>query len=105
MKKKHSKLILTSEIITHVARLAHLKLTPELILSFQDQLSSVISYMSKIQSVNTDGVPLTSQVTKLTNVWREDKIDEDRMFTQAQALQNAKKSKNGYFVVKAIFSE
>ncbi len=66
------------------------------------QLSSVLHYMSKIKKLNTDNIHKTSQVTKLENVFREDEVNEARMFTQLQALANAKRVHEGYFVVNAI---
>jgi len=89
--------------VAHIAALANLQITDEQKVKFTSQLSSVLGYMAKIQSLNTEGVTETAQVTGLTNVFREDVIDEKRTFTQEEALKNAKRTYNGYFVVPAVF--
>ncbi|MFH0750020.1 MAG: Asp-tRNA(Asn)/Glu-tRNA(Gln) amidotransferase subunit GatC [Candidatus Gottesmanbacteria bacterium] len=89
--------------VAHIAALANLQITDAQKEKFSSQLSSVLGYMAKIQSLNTDGVAETAQVTGLTNVFREDIIDDKRTFTQEEALQNAKRTYNGYFVVPAVF--
>lgn len=97
--------LLSKNEVSYVAKLAKLNLPDKLLLKFSNQLSSVIDYMSKIQKLNTEKVPETAQVTGLENVFREDKIDEDRMLTQEKALSNARRKHNGYFMVDAIFEE
>ena len=89
--------------VAHIAALANLQITDVQKEKFSSQLSSVLGYMASIQSLNTDGVIETAQVTGLTNVFREDSIDEKRTFTQEEALKNAKRTYNGYFVVPAVF--
>lgn len=103
--KTSKKSQLTIEDVSHVAKLAKLNLSEKLIDKFFTQLSSVLEFMSKIQKLNTENVKETSQVTGLENVFRKDEIDNIRMFTQEQALSNAKRKHNGFFVVKAIFEE
>ena len=95
--------ILTVDDVRHVAKLANLQLTEEQIHKFRDQLTSVLGYMSKIQQLDTKDVIPTAQVTGLENVFRDDIVEESRMLTQEQALSNAKRTYNGYFVVDAVF--
>lgn len=102
---KKSSNIITVEEVKHLAKLANLNLTAEQLNKIPRELSSVIDYMSKIQSLNTTGVIETSQVTGLENIFREDEIEKKRMFSQEEALSNAKDTYNGYFKVKAIFDE
>lgn len=94
---------ISSSDVQKVASLANLKLTEKQIQMFAQQLSSVIGYVSKIQKLDTSNVPETSQVTGSENVFREDEIDAGRMLTQEEALSNAKRAYNGFFVVKALF--
>lgn len=96
---------LTTDDVLHIAKLAHLPLTKEQIAKLPDQLTSVIGYMSKIQSLETAHVVETAQVTGLENVMREDVVDKDRMLTQEEALFNAKATHNGYFMVDAVLEE
>ncbi|OIO14677.1 Asp-tRNA(Asn)/Glu-tRNA(Gln) amidotransferase GatCAB subunit C [Candidatus Gottesmanbacteria bacterium CG11_big_fil_rev_8_21_14_0_20_37_11] len=93
------------EEVKHLAKLANLTLTDKQLEKIPKELSSVINYMSKIKTLNTSHIVETSQVTCLENVFREDEIEEERMFTQEEVLSNAKDTHNGYFKVKAIFDE
>ena len=94
---------LSNEEVLHLAKLARLTLTDAQVDIFSEQLSSVLSYMSKIQKLATKGVKETTQVTGISNVMREDIVDSSRTFTQEEALENAKESRNGYFVVDSVF--
>lgn len=94
---------LTKKDVLHVAKLANLQLSDEQVKKFEKQLSSVIDYVSKIQELNTKGVKETSQTTGLENVFREDKVETERVLSQEEALGNAKKTYNGFFVVKFVF--
>lgn len=96
-------LTLTIDQVRHVATLAYLVLTDEQLETFRVQISSVLDYVSKIQQLDTDHVVETSQVTGLENVFREDMVDEKTMLSQDEALSQAKKTHNGYFVVPAVF--
>ena len=93
---------LTKKDTLQVASLAKLELTPNEVDKFTTQLTKVVDYISHLDEVNTKGVEPTAQTTNLTNVVREDKIDETRVLTQAEALSGTDKTKNGYFVVNAI---
>lgn len=94
---------ISSPDVQKVAALANLKLTEKQIQKFAQQLSSVIGYVSKVQKLDTSSVPETSQVTGSENVFREDEVDAGRMLTQEEALSNAKRTHNGFFVVNALF--
>ena len=103
--KPAKKNILTPDLIKHIALLANLKISQDKLAKLLPQLTSVLDYMSKIQNLNTDNTSSTSQVTGLENVFREDEIEKDRILSQKDVLVNAKKTYQGYFVVKAIFAE
>ena len=94
---------LNQSVIEKVAKLANLVLSASQKQTFTQQLSSVIGYVSKIQKLDTSRQSETSQVTGLENVFREDEVDVGRMLTQEAALSNAKRTHNGFFVVKALF--
>lgn len=88
--------------ITHVARLANLIVPSDQEQKFSKQLADIIAFVSKLQKIQTKNVQPTAQVTGLTNVYREDVVNTSRMLTQEQALANANKTHNGYFVVPAV---
>lgn len=96
---------LTARDIAHIAKLAQLPLTEEQTEELRKQVGITVSYVSQIQQLETGDSEETSQVTGLENVFREDVIESKRTFTQEQALANAKRTHNGFFVVDAVFHE
>lgn len=89
--------------VNYVAQLANLKPTPTQFQKLQAQLPAILEYVNRIQQLNTDSIAETSQVTGLTNIVREDRVDSNRMLSQKEALSNANATPKGYFVVKSIF--
>ena len=94
---------LTENDVKHVANLAKLNLNEEDLKNFKRQLTEIVDFVSKLEEVDTKGVSPTSQVTGAENVFREDKTEKS--LSQDEALSNAKRKHNSYFVVKAIFEE
>ncbi|MBI3887999.1 Asp-tRNA(Asn)/Glu-tRNA(Gln) amidotransferase subunit GatC [Candidatus Microgenomates bacterium] len=86
-----------------IAKLANLPIKSTEEGTFTKQLESILDIVSKLQKVATANIVPTAQVTGQVNVFRDDEIDVARMFSQEQALSNAKQQKNGFFVVPAIF--
>jgi aspartyl-tRNA(Asn)/glutamyl-tRNA(Gln) amidotransferase subunit C len=86
--------------VPHVAKLANLTLTDEEIKKFDKQLAETLSYVEKLQEIDTKSIKPTSQVTGLENITREDIAKPS--LTQKQALSNTKKTHNGSFIVNAI---
>lgn len=87
--------------ITHVAKLANLSLNDNEKEKFESQLTSVLSYIERLNEVDTKNVEETSQVTGLENVLREDEARPS--LPQNTALSQAPTSHNGFFAVKGIF--
>jgi len=96
---------LTKEEVLHLAKLANLTLNEEEIALYQAQLSDIIGYVEKLNSVDTNNVEPVEQLTELTNVNREDTSSDKLSLSQTQALQNTKSTKDGYIRVEAIFDE
>jgi len=86
--------------VTHIAKLADLPLAQSEKEKFGKQLSEILSYIEKLKEVDTKKVEITSQVTGLENVTREDEAKPS--LSQNEALSNAKSQHNGLFKVKAI---
>lgn len=99
MIKKNLKL--TIEEVKHIAVLARLKLRPKELKKLRKQLSEIIDFVGQLSRVETKEVIPTSQVTGFENVFREDIVRPS--LSQDEALANAPRKHEGYFVVKAIF--
>jgi aspartyl-tRNA(Asn)/glutamyl-tRNA(Gln) amidotransferase subunit C len=76
----------TPETVDHVARLAHLTLTPEERESFARQLGEVLAYAESIQALDTAGVEPMSHAAAET-VFRPDvprpSLERDRLLGAA----------------------
>jgi len=96
-----NKNVLTADQVRRIAQLAKLPLEAASVNVLAAQLTSILDLVNKLHEVDTTSVPVTSQVTGLVNVFREDEITPS--LTQKQALANAKRTHKGFFVVPAIF--
>lgn len=93
---------LSTATVKHVAQLANLSLTEEELKDFTRQLSETINYVNQLEEIDTTGIVPTPQVTGKSNGFRKDEITPG--LTQEQALANAPKSHNGFFVAKISWS-
>jgi aspartyl-tRNA(Asn)/glutamyl-tRNA(Gln) amidotransferase subunit C len=91
---------ISEEDVKKVARLARIKLTPDEVKKFQQELSSILEYVNQINEVDTSGVEFSSH-TDLTNVYRKDTTEES--LTREEATANREDStKDGYFTIKSV---
>ena len=89
--------------VKKVAKLANLKLEARDEKKFEKQLNEIVSYVEKLNEVDTKGVEITSQVTGLENVTREDTPSPS--LNQEEALSGTKSKHNGLFKVDAILED
>ncbi len=94
---------LTIQEVEHIAELAKLQLTEEEKALYREQLSAILDYANKLQSVDTTDIPQTSTVLSLANVMRED--EPAPSLSQEVALSNASKTEDGFFRVPAVLEE
>lgn len=91
---------LTKELITHIAELAHLKLTDEEIKKFQKELSQILDYVNQLNEVDTSNVEPLHHPLLLMNVFREDKVKKS--IEREKALKNAPDSTDEFFKVPKV---
>lgn len=89
--------------VGQIAKLANLPLKSEETQKLEKQLSETLSYVEKLNLVNTQSVEPTSQVTGLENVTRKDNVTPS--LSQDEVLMNTKSQHNGFFKVKAVLTE
>ncbi len=65
---------LSTEDVLKLARLSRLSLVEVEIVSFQNEINEILSYVEVLQTVDVEGLEPTIQVTGLQNVMREDKL-------------------------------
>lgn len=92
---------LTIEDVRKVAHLARLRLDAAELEQMRSQLSSILDYMDMLNEVDVTDVPITAQVTDLTNVARPDQVTSH--LPVEAALANAPDRVGNYFRVKAVF--
>ncbi|RMG71961.1 MAG: Asp-tRNA(Asn)/Glu-tRNA(Gln) amidotransferase subunit GatC [Nitrospirae bacterium] len=86
--------------VEHIALLARLKLTEEEKELYSGQLSHILSYIDKLNELDTTGVEPTSHVLDITNVFRDD--EPQGSITPDEALQNAPDRKGNFYRVPRI---
>ncbi|OGS24817.1 MAG: asparaginyl/glutamyl-tRNA amidotransferase subunit C [Elusimicrobia bacterium RIFOXYB2_FULL_48_7] len=86
--------------VEYVANLARLELSEQEKEKFARQLENILDYIGKLNEVNTDKVPPTSNVIDLKNVWRED--DVAHFDGNCDIVANAPEQEAGLFRVKKI---
>lgn len=88
--------------VKKLAKLANLKIKPEDEKKFEKQLSEIVTYFEKLNKVDTKDVEITSQVTGLENIMRED--NPAPSLTQKGVLSGSDSRHNGLFRVDAILN-
>jgi aspartyl-tRNA(Asn)/glutamyl-tRNA(Gln) amidotransferase subunit C len=92
---------LSMDDVQKVALLARLRLDDEEAVRMQQQLSSILDYMTMLQEVEVTDVPPTAQVTDVVNVLRPDDVRPS--LPADEALANAPAREGDYFKVKPVF--
>ena len=93
-------LILTLEQVEHIAELARLDLTPEEKARYQKQLSAILDYAARLQTLDTSSIPPTASVLPPRSVLRPDValpgLERDAL------LRNAPEAEAGQFKVPPV---
>ena len=92
---------LTKEDILKLAKLARLRLTDEEVQLYQQELSSILSYVEQLNDVDVAGLEPTYQVTGLVNVARPDVVI-DYGVAQKELLKNAPSTEGDYIKVRRM---
>lgn len=95
----------TASDVNAVAHLANIPVNDKEKETLAAGFNTVINVLDELKQIDVTGVEATHQVTGLSNVFREDEVDITRMFTQEQALSNAKRTHNGFFVVEQVLEQ
>jgi aspartyl-tRNA(Asn)/glutamyl-tRNA(Gln) amidotransferase subunit C len=94
---------ITPDVVTHLASLARIALTPEEVHSLTGELSAIVDSVAKVSEVATAEVPATSHPIPLVNVYRDDVPGVT--LTTEQALAGAPEHDGSRFQVSAILGE
>ncbi len=86
--------------VQKTAYLARLTLSEKDVVQYQNSLSSVLSLIEQIQSVNTDNVEPLANPLEMTQNLREDVVTESNQYDAF--LANAPETEAGLFLVPQV---
>ncbi len=92
--------IVSKERTERLAWLAKIELTEVEKLKFTEQLNKILDSAKLLEEVDVGGIDPTFHAIEVTNDLRDD-VEEDSM-DRKDALSNAAKTKDGYFVAPKI---
>jgi aspartyl-tRNA(Asn)/glutamyl-tRNA(Gln) amidotransferase subunit C len=88
------------ESLKKIAHLAKLEIKPEEEAALLSSMDSVLSWMEKLNIIDTDGVEPLTHIMDESNIWRED-ISVNTL-PRAEALENAPSKTQTYFKVPKV---
>lgn len=88
--------------VAHVAQLANLELAAKDEAKMSAAFAETLAVVDTLAAVDVANIEPTFQVTGFENVWREDEIDTERMFSQAEATANGAQVTDGFFIVPQV---
>lgn len=93
----------TIKDVEHVAKLARLEFTEAEKETFTHQLNDILSYIEKLNKLDTTNVEPLSHVIELGNVFREDTVRTS--LDREQALMNAPDRTEEFFRVPKVIGD
>lgn len=96
-------MIITDEIVDHIAHLARLEFEGDKKEAIREDLQRIISFMEKLQEVETGQVAPLIFMTDEVNNLRDDVAMET--ITHEEALKNAPKRDSDYFRIPKVLSK
>jgi len=91
---------ITENEVEHVAHLARLTLSGEELEVMTGQLDTILSYVVKLEKLDTDGIKPTTHVFSVNNVFREDVVIKS--LSQEESLANSPQHNGESFQVPRI---
>ncbi|MFH0872813.1 MAG: Asp-tRNA(Asn)/Glu-tRNA(Gln) amidotransferase subunit GatC [bacterium] len=91
---------ISREEVEHVANLARLRFDEGEMEKFTHQLNAILTYIDKLNELDTSGVEPTYHVLDVVNVFREDQVQPS--LPKEIALGNAPERAEGFFKVPRI---
>jgi aspartyl-tRNA(Asn)/glutamyl-tRNA(Gln) amidotransferase subunit C len=91
--------MITKKDVLHVAKLSKLEFTEDEIDSFVTDMDSIVAYVNTLSQIDTSGLEEKLNVVNLNDL-RADQVNTS--LTQADAILNAPKKRNGGFSVPQV---
>jgi len=93
----------TKKDVEKIAELARLKFTDEELENFTPQMNEILSYMDKLNELDTENVKPLSHPVEQTNVFREDELKPS--ISTDDALKNAPDKNEHHFKVPKVIGD
>jgi aspartyl-tRNA(Asn)/glutamyl-tRNA(Gln) amidotransferase subunit C len=93
----------TKKDVEKIAELARLKFTDEELENFTPQMNEILSYMDKLNELDTENVKPLSHPVEQTNVFREDELKPS--ISTEDALKNAPAKDEHHFRVPKVIGD
>ena len=94
---------ITDETVEHIANLARLEFAGDEKIKIKEDLENIISFMEKLQEVDTDNVTPLVFMTNEKNRLRDDVAEVT--VSHDEALKNAPKKDSDYFRIPKVLSK
>jgi len=91
---------ITREEVEHVANLARLNLSQEELAKMTEQLDNLLSYVAKLDELDTENIKPTTHAFSISNAFRDDTVLGS--LSQQEALANSPKQNGECFIVPRI---
>ncbi len=91
--------------ITHVARLARLRLSEEELEAYGRQCRELLEHVARIRALDTEEVEPTSHPFPLTNRFREDRVTPETVLDRGEVLAQAPEVEGDFFKVPPALEE
>lgn len=95
--------VITKEQVEHIAKLARIGLTEQEKEKMTKELGAILTYVEKLNEVDTAGVEPTAQVTGLENVMRKDEAKPWWDGNPFDLVEAAPEQERGFVKVKEVF--
>ena len=93
----------TKKDVEKIAELARLKFSEEELENFTPQMNEILSYMDKLNELDTENVKPLSHPVEQSNVFREDKLKTS--ISTDEALKNAPSKDEHHFKVPKVIGD
>jgi aspartyl-tRNA(Asn)/glutamyl-tRNA(Gln) amidotransferase subunit C len=91
---------ITPEEVSHVANLARLRLSPEEEETMARQLHDILTYVAKLNELDTEGITPTTHAISIVNAFREDEVKPS--LDREKTLANGPQQDGEFFVVPRV---
>ena len=88
------------DTVKHISKLARISLNEKKVDSLSKDLTSIISFIAKLNNLNTDKIPPLTSIINTTLKSRKDEVKDGKI--RDQILKNSPEKNDEFFVVPKV---